>query len=181
MPFLLLHLIRYRQMTFNPTKTLESENLLIREMLSTDFDELNLARSDPKIWQGHPKKDSYKKANIESWFEQAIQENALAIIDKSNTQLIGSSRYYEIDFKLNEVAIGYTFLTTKYWGGKTNHELKQLMLHHAWQYFETVWLHIGEENIRSRMAAEKIGANLDHTGHRDNIPYCWYIIPKGSI
>jgi len=166
---------------FNPTKTLEGNNLLIREMLATDFVSLSIARSDPKIWEGHPKKESYQQTNIEAWFEQSLQDNALAIIDKNNNELIGSSRYYEIDTKQNEVAIGYTFLTTKYWGGTTNQELKKLMLDHAWQYFETVWLHIGENNLRSRKAAEKIGAKLDHIGIRENLPYCWYIVPKGSI
>jgi len=166
---------------FNPTKTLEGNNLLIRELLTTDLAALSIARSDPKIWEGHPKKESYQQTNIEAWFEQSLQDNALAIIDKNNNELIGSSRYYEIDTKQNEVAIGYTFLTTKYWGGTTNQELKKLMLDHAWQYFETVWLHIGENNLRSRKAAEKIGAKLDHIGIRENLPYCWYIVPKGSI
>ena len=168
-------------MAFNPIKTLKGEHLLIRKMLVNDFAELSFAMSDPKIWQDHPQKGRYQQAKIEFWFKQALQENALAILDNNNNQLIGSSRYYEINPQQSEIAIGYTFLTTKYWGGKTNLELKELMLHHALHYFETVWLHIGEDNIRSRKAAEKIGATLDHIGIKDDIPYCWYILPKGSL
>ena len=166
---------------FNPTKTLSNKKVLLRKLLADDFDALKTAMSDPKIWQNHPQHDRYKLPKIQSWFEDALQENALAIIDKDTSQLIGSSRYYEMDTQLNEVAIGYTFLITKHWGGETNLAMKRLMFQHAWQHFDTVWLHIAEENTRSRCAAEKIGAKLHHTGIKHDIAYCWYLLPKGSL
>ena len=52
------------------------------------------------------------------------------------------------------------------------------MLAHAFRQVETVWFHIGRDNHRSRKAAEKIGAVLDHEGmraqHGAMVPYCWY-------
>jgi len=167
--------------SFNPVRTLEGEDLLLREITPDDYQGLYSAMSDPSIWIGHPKKNRYQEHEIQTWFKDALKENALVIIDKSLNEIIGSSRYYETDIKNSETSIGYTFLCTKYWGGKTNRELKELMFHHAWEYFDKVWLHIAENNIRSRKAAEKIGAKLDHIGPKNNESYCWYLLAKNTI
>ena len=166
---------------FNSTKILEGNTLLLRKIGEDDFDGILKAMSDPEIWAGHPKKDRYEVHAIREWFANALEEDALVIINKEKNEIIGSSRYYETDIDKNETSIGYTFLTTNYWGGETNRELKELMFRHAWKHFDTVWLHIGEDNIRSRKAAEKIGAKLEHTGTKYGLAYCWYLLPKGSI
>ncbi len=57
--------------------------------------------------------------------------------------------------------IGWTFLARKYWGGLYNRELKDLMLAHAFRFVETVVFYVGENNIRSQKATEKIGAIKD--------------------
>jgi len=58
------------------------------------------------------------------------------------------------------VFIGYTFLARDLWGGSFNRELKTLMLEHAFRFVETVLFHVGERNVRSRKAMEKIGGVL---------------------
>lgn len=166
---------------FNPIEILEGDNLLLRALCKDDFNQLYTAMSDPEIWAGHPQKHRYKKSAIKEWFASALKEQALAIIDKNQNQIIGSSRYYETDIEKGETSIGYTFLVTQHWGGHTNRELKELMFRHAWKYFDTVWLHIAEDNIRSQKAAEKIGAQLHHIGTLNDHPYCWYLLPKESI
>jgi len=166
---------------FDSTKTLESKNLLLRKLYKDDFSGISTAMSDPEIWAGHPQKNRHKESAIKEWFAHALEHNALVIIDKNHNEIIGSSRYYETDNDKSETSIGYTFLTTNYWGGETNRELKELMFRHAWEHFDIVWLHIGKDNIRSRKAAEKIGAKLKHIGTKYDLPYCWYILPKGAI
>jgi RimJ/RimL family protein N-acetyltransferase len=56
------------------------------------------------------------------------------------------------------------------------------MLAHAFALADTVWLHIGRDNWRSRKAAEKIGAVLDREGEREQggtmVPYCWYRLDR---
>ena len=42
------------------------------------------------------------------------------------------------------------------------------MLQHAFQYVETVWFHVGEQNKRSQRAMEKIGARLSHEMRRES-------------
>ncbi|WBO22193.1 GNAT family N-acetyltransferase [Sphingomonas abietis] len=59
-----------------------------------------------------------------------------------------------------EVEIGWTFLATRCWGGAINGAMKRLMIEHAFGYVGTVLFFIGEDNLRSRRAVEKIGARL---------------------
>jgi RimJ/RimL family protein N-acetyltransferase len=40
--------------------------------------------------------------------------------------------------------------------------MKQLMLEHAWHWADTVWFHIGAQNLRSRRALEKLGGRFSH-------------------
>ncbi|HEY2919000.1 MAG TPA: GNAT family N-acetyltransferase [Candidatus Binatia bacterium] len=86
---------------------------------------------------------------------------AFVIIDKKNQQIIGSTRFYGHDPEKSEVEIGWTFLARKYWGGRYNRELKQLMLEHAFKFVENVIFYVGENNIQSQKATEKIGAVKD--------------------
>jgi hypothetical protein len=63
-------------------------------------------------------------------------------------------------------------------GSATHGERKALMLAHADTRVDVVWFHIGRDNHRSRTAAEKTGAVLDHEGQRDQYPYCWSRIDR---
>jgi RimJ/RimL family protein N-acetyltransferase len=63
----------------------------------------------------------------------------------------------------SEVEIGWTFLAREFWGGRYNGELKSLMLEHAFKFVERVVFVIGENNIRSRRAVERIGGQFLRT------------------
>lgn len=97
---------------------------------------------------------------FEEFFTKALEsKGALAIERKDDGRLIGTSRYYDLDGK-RSVAIGFTFLTREHWGGDWNRELKFVMLDHAFIYVSRVIFHVGENNLRSRRAMEKIGGKL---------------------
>ena len=81
---------------------------------------------------------------------------------KGSGKIIGSSRYYEWNPVEREVAVGFTFLARSHWGGKTNREMKLLMLSHAFRWAKVVWFHVGANNWRSRRAMEKIGGRFSH-------------------
>jgi len=48
-------------------------------------------------------------------------------------------------------------LARNYWGGLYNRELKDLLLAHAFKFVENVVFLVGETNVRSQKATEKIG------------------------
>jgi len=84
-----------------------------------------------------------------------------------------------------ELAIGLTFLARSHWGGRVNSEMKSLMLDHAFTWAQRVWFHAGIDNIRSRKALEKIGAQLSHISPRpiNDLPvdHCFYYIDCKQI
>lgn len=147
---------------------LQSERLRLRPIAQGDFDSLFAVASDPLIWELHPERERYKREVFEKFFRQALEMKALAIEDIASGEVIGSSRFYSDDSNQNErepryanesrIAIGYTFLARKYWGGSWNGELKLLMTGYAFQFVDACVFHVGEENWRSQKAVEKIGA-----------------------
>lgn len=141
--------------------TLQGASLGLRPLTSGDFDALHYAASDPLIWEQHPNNDRWKRDVFVKFFAGALEsKGAFAILDSRTGAVIGSSRYYDWDAAKREVAIGFTFMTRAYWGGVYNRELKTLMLEHAFGSCEAVVFHVGENNLRSRKAMEKIGGVL---------------------
>ncbi len=138
--------------------TLTSNLLILRPLHADDFEALYAAASDPLIWQQHPCRDRYMKEVFKKFFQDALSDKgAVVVLDAKSKEIIGSSRYYEVDLAKREVVIGYTFLKRSYWGGVYNKELKSMMLTHAFKFFDAVLFHVDEFNFRSQKAMEKIG------------------------
>ena len=146
-------------MAFDPQPTLTGTLLELRPLREDDFPALYAVASDPLIWEQHPNSDRYQESVFRQFFRDAIHGGgALVAIDRASRDIIGSSRYVDFAAGHDEVEIGYTFLARRYWGGRYNREMKQLMLAHAFQSFRAVLLMIGPKNIRSQKAAANIGA-----------------------
>jgi N-acetyltransferase len=146
-------------MSFDLQPRLKGELIELRPLTPADWTDLFAVASDPLIWEQHPESDRYKEDVFKIFFSDALESGgAFVIIDKKNQQIIGSTRFFGHDPEKSEVEIGWTFLARKYWGGRFNRELKQLMLDHAFKFVENVIFYVGENNIRSQKATEKIGA-----------------------
>lgn len=149
--------------TFNFQPTLSGKNVSIRPLFENDFSALYRCASDKKLWEGHPAKDRFKEVEFKKWFKSAVESNATVVfVNNITNDLIGSSRFYTVNSEPTDISIGYTFLERRYWGGKTNFELKQLMLDYAFNYYSSVWFHIAPSNIRSQKATQKIGGVFSH-------------------
>lgn len=147
-----------RFMTLDLQPTLTGETILIRPLRSEDWSDMFAAASDPLIWQLHPARDRYKEPIFRQFFESAMAcKGAFAFVEHATNSIVGSSRYYGHDAERSEIEIGWTFLVRRHWGGKTNREIKRLMLSHAFTFVNIVIFWVGETNIRSQRAMEKIG------------------------
>lgn len=140
---------------------LHNQEILLQPLTLNDFEALFKVASDPLIWEQHPEKLRYQKPVFQKYFDSAIEsKGAFLIIDKVTNEIIGSSRYYNLDILKKEVTIGYTFIARKYWGTNCNQSLKKLMIDYAFNNVETVLFSIGINNVRSQKAIQKTGAQL---------------------
>src|SRR5215813_10298664 len=146
-------------MPFDLQPHLKGELIELRPLTPNDWDDLFAVASDWLIWEQHPEPDRYTEEVFRTYFKGALESGgALVIIDRETQRIIGSTRFYGYDPEKSEIEIGWTFLARKYWGGRYNWEMKDLLLAHAFQFVENVVFFVGERNLRSQRAMEKIGA-----------------------
>ena len=162
---------------FDLTPMLRSSTITLRAAHAQDFEALYTAASDPGIWASHPSPHRFQHDVFRSEFWDSAAPGVknpgspasclLLVLERHTGEVIGSSRFYDWNPDDQSVAVGYSFLIRRHWGGTTNAELKRLMLDHAFQKARTVWFHIGADNWRSRRAVEKICARLSHEVTRE--------------
>ncbi len=140
---------------------LTGETIKLRPTQPEDWDGLLAVASDRLIWEVHPAHDRWQEPVFRTYFDEALASGGgMTIFDRTTGKIIGASRYSTERAGPGEVEIGWTFLARERWGGATNRELKTLMLTHAFRSFNRVIFVVGEDNVRSRRAMEKIGGVL---------------------
>ena len=146
-------------MQFDLQPHLKGELTELRPLAPDDWADLFAVASDPLIWEQHPESDRHEEEVFRAFFKGALESGgAFVVIDRKTQRIVGSTRFHGYEPEKSEIEIGWTFLARKYWGGRYNREMKQLMLAHAFQFVENVVFYVGENNVRSRKATEKIGA-----------------------
>jgi RimJ/RimL family protein N-acetyltransferase len=154
--------VKRSDLVFDLQPTLTGGRLILRPLTADDYEALYAAASDPELWALHPNHDRWKPEVFRPYFDDGLASGgALIAIERATGQAIGWSRYTAEFAAPGEIEIGFTFLGRPWWGGGWNGEMKRLMLNHAFQYVDRVIFRIGEDNLRSRRAVEKIGARLD--------------------
>jgi RimJ/RimL family protein N-acetyltransferase len=146
---------------FDLQPTLEDDLIILRPLQENDFEALYGVASDPLIWEQHPARDRWQREVFEVFFRGAMESGgAFAVIDKKSGKMIGSSRFVKVKEDVNAIEIGWTFLAREYWGGVYNLSMKRLMIDHALRFVGNILFFIGENNMRSRKAVEKLGGVL---------------------
>ncbi len=148
-------------MLFDLQPVLEGVLLRLRPLRPDDFPGLYAVAKDPLIWEQHPNSDRHEEAVFREFFREALASGgALVALDVRDGRIIGSSRFNGYAPDRSEIEIGWTFLARSHWGGVYNGEMKRLMLAHAFRFVSGVLFVVGEKNIRSVKAVEKIGGVL---------------------
>jgi N-acetyltransferase len=142
----------------------------LRPVRSDDFEALFAAASDPLIWEVHPEPDRYKREVFQKFFEGALASGgAFVVLDRQSGRMIGSTRFHHHYPEKRQIEIGWTFLAREFWGGEYNGEMKRLLLDHAFTFVDTVVFTVGENNVRSQKAMQKIGGVLVGTEERPGL------------
>ena len=96
------------------------------------------------------------------------------IVLRDDGEILGSTRYYDIDPSVPTLAIGYTWYRASAQRTHVNTACKRLLLGHAFEtlVMRTVYLHTSHHNLRSQAAIERLGARKDgvirqHKRHKD--------------
>lgn len=136
----------------------------VKPLQPDDITALFSVASDPLIWEQHPEPTRYQEPVFERFFEEAVRSaGAYVVYETATGAIIGSSRYYDEQVDRSFIKIGYTFLARQFWGGRFNADLKFIMISHALTEFSEVRFEIGELNVRSQRATERIGAQYRET------------------
>lgn len=163
----------------NLQPTLIGKLVTLRPLKSDEFESLYSAAADPLLWEQHPAFDRYKRDVFEGFFKLAMEsKGAFAVIENSTGEMIGSSRFYDLNLSAKTVIVGYTFLKRKFWGKRYNDEMKNLMLNHAFQSVDAVLFEVGKCNTRSQLAMKKIGAHQIGKNTLDNNSHLIFKIEK---
>ena len=142
---------------------LNGERLVLRPLEQGDWGALYAVASDPNLWALHPSHDRWQEPVFRAFFEDALAKGgALAIVDKSAGDVIGSSRfqYCDLEGEQGALEIGWSFIRRDLWGQGYNREFKALMLEYAFRHVDRVVFRVGAENVISRRAMANIGGRL---------------------
>lgn len=130
-------------------------------------EELRTIACDKNIWIYLPHKVTDE--NFDAWYEKIFSktqqgEHCPYIVKrKTDQKIVGSTRYYNIDFAHRRLAIGFTWYTKEAQGTSINPECKLLLLEQAFEKLEMnrVEFMTDSRNLHSQAAIKKLGATQE--------------------
>ena len=104
----------------------ENDYLRLFQADNSDFEKLYFIAKDPNIWKQHPEIDRWKREKFSIFFKNGLLNDfgLLIIYDKRTDGFIGSTRYYSYDINDSAIRVGFTFISTDYWGTLVNIHIK---------------------------------------------------------
>ncbi|WP_339261205.1 GNAT family protein [Lysinibacillus sp. FSL K6-3209] len=147
---------------------LENNVVLLRPLVREDSQALLVAGSYPEIWS-YMSTTIEDKSDVQNFVENALSNKSLmkeypfVIVDKLSGQIIGSTRFMDIDSKHQRLEIGTTWLTPSFWRTAVNTNCKYLLLTYCFEVLglQRVQIKTDYDNIRSQKAIERIGATKE--------------------
>jgi RimJ/RimL family protein N-acetyltransferase len=98
---------------------------------------------------------------------------AFAVLDAAG-EVVGTTRYYDMDPAVPRVQIGYTFYAPRVQRTGLNTQAKWLLLGHAFEQmgciavgFETSWFNLASRTAIARLGAKQDGVLRNHRRHAD--------------
>ncbi|MFC5436581.1 GNAT family N-acetyltransferase [Rhodanobacter umsongensis] len=145
------------------------DDYVVLEPLSLDHaPALEAAAADGELWN-LAVTSVPPPGRARSYIEQALQGQAAGIMlpfavkEAGSGEIVGSTRYYEIDATLPRLAIGYTWYARRWQQTHLNTACKRLLLEHAFETLQCVAVafHTDERNENSQRAIERLGAQRE--------------------
>lgn len=146
----------------------ENNVVLLRPLVREDSPALLAAGSYPEIWS-YMSTTIEDESDVHNFVENALSNKSLmkeypfVIVDKLSGQIIGSTRFMDIDSKHQRLEIGTTWLTPSFWRTAVNTNCKYLLLTYCFEVLglQRVQIKTDHDNLRSQKAIERIGATKE--------------------
>jgi N-acetyltransferase len=153
--------------------TLEGRHVRLEPLRLSHIAALNEAAKDPRIWE-FTSAVARNPAEMQKYVDTALdwQQAGTAVpfvtMTKDNREVIGSTRFANIDVGNRRAEIGWTWINPNWWRTAVNTEAKYLMLRHAFERWNCVRVELktGTKNQRSRDAILRLGATEEGTLRR---------------
>ncbi|MED3804277.1 GNAT family protein [Lysinibacillus xylanilyticus] len=147
---------------------LENEVVLLKPLEHEDMQGLLGAASYPEIWS-HMSTTIEKMADVNNFVDNALEtkrektEFPFVVVDKKSGQIIGSTRFMDIDETHKRLEIGTTWITPAFWRTAINTNCKYLLLQYCFEVLnlQRVQIKTDHENLRSQKAIERLGATKE--------------------
>lgn len=162
--------------------TLEGHGVRLIPLEAAHAPDLERAAADGELWTLRVTSVPAPGA-AERYIDQAIEGRAaghmlpFAVIDAASGQIIGSTRYHDIDADVARLEIGYTWYARSWQRSHVNTACKLLLMRHAFDTLgaAVVGLRTDNFNFASQRAIERLGA------HRDGVIRHHKPRPDGSV
>lgn len=162
--------------------TLEGHGVRLIPLEAAHAPDLEHAAADGELWTLRVTSVPAPGA-AERYIDQAIEGRAaghmlpFAVIDAASGQIIGSTRYHDIDADVARLEIGYTWYARSWQRSHVNTACKLLLMRHAFDTLgaAVVGLRTDNFNFASQRAIERLGA------HRDGVIRHHKPRPDGSV
>lgn len=161
---------------WNVAPTLRGEHVTLEPLSSAHADGLRSALGAgelSRLWYTTvPAPDQ-----VESYIASAMDAQGKTmpfVVRDAAGDIVGSTRYYDLDATVPRVQIGYTWYAPKVQRTGLNTEAKLLLLRHAFEAmgcvcvgFETSWFNLASRAAISRLGAKQDGVLRSHRRHAD--------------
>ena len=162
------------------TPTLIGRHVRLEPLRADHADALRAAASDGALWElrytsvpGPEAGETVRYIEIALAARDAGESLPFAVLDAAG-DVVGSTRFYDIDRDVPQVKLGYTWYAQRVQRSGLNTEAKLLLIEHAFSHWncESVVLETSHENLRSQEAILRLGAKRDgvlraNMRHRD--------------
>lgn len=159
------------------TPTLTGEHVVLEPLAPRHFAGLAAVARDSSIWTFMIDRIQ-SDDDVERWANEAggPRYHSWATVLRSTGEVIGSTRFIDLDLRHRNVEIGNTFLAAHARGTMANPEAKFLQLQHAFDVLKLrrVALKTHHSNLHSQAAMRKLGAQYEGTFRNH------WIMPDGS-
>jgi N-acetyltransferase len=145
--------------------TLRGSVVALEPMRMDHVDALTRVGLDPELWRWIPSSVSSAE-EMRGYVATALDEQRrgvslpFVIIARGTEQVVGSTRYGNIDLANRRLEIGWTWVTATHQRTAVNTEAKLLLLTHAFERLQVnrVELKTDALNLKSRAAITRLGA-----------------------